>query len=65
MGKHFSSSDGACSHVVLCKVRMIRPRPLIMTVMLAASTSYAIPIGYATNLMVMGPGGYTFIDFLK
>mmetsp|Transcript_35363 Transcript_35363/g.82670 ORF Transcript_35363/g.82670 Transcript_35363/m.82670 type:complete len:786 (+) Transcript_35363:136-2493(+) len=46
-------------------LRLTSPRPLIMTVMLAASTSYAIPIGYATNLMVMGPGGYTFIDFLK
>lgn len=41
------------------------PDAFCMTVMLAASTSYAIPIGYATNLMVMGPGGYTFIDFLK
>jgi len=40
-------------------------KPLAMTVMLGASTSYASPIGYATNLMVLGPGGYTFGDFLK
>jgi len=40
-------------------------KPLVMTVMLAASTSYASPIGYATNLMVLGPGGYSFTDFLK
>jgi len=40
-------------------------KPLAMTVMLAASTSYASPIGYATNLMVLGPGGYSFGDFFK
>lgn len=40
-------------------------KPLVMTVMLAASTSYASPIGYATNLMVLGPGGYSFKDFFK
>jgi len=44
---------------------MPSPRPLAMAVMLAASTSYACPIGYATNLMVLGPGGYTFADFLR
>ncbi|CAE8637593.1 unnamed protein product [Polarella glacialis] len=41
------------------------PHPLVMTVMLAASTAYASPIGYATNLMVMGPGGYSFLDFFR
>uniref|UniRef100_A0A7S4UG35 Citrate transporter-like domain-containing protein n=1 Tax=Alexandrium monilatum TaxID=311494 RepID=A0A7S4UG35_9DINO len=44
---------------------MASPRPFAMAVMLAASTSYACPIGYATNLMVLGPGGYTFGDFLR
>jgi len=44
---------------------MSSPRPLAMAVMLAASTSYACPIGYATNLMVLGPGGYSFGDFLR
>jgi len=44
---------------------MASPRPLAMAVMLAASTSYACPIGYATNLMVLGPGGYSFADFLR
>mmetsp|Transcript_73447 Transcript_73447/g.215412 ORF Transcript_73447/g.215412 Transcript_73447/m.215412 type:complete len:734 (-) Transcript_73447:43-2244(-) len=44
---------------------MASPRPFAMAVMLAASTSYACPIGYATNLMVLGPGGYTFRDFLR
>jgi len=40
-------------------------KPLAMTVMIATSTCYVNPIGTAPNLMVMGPGGYTFMDFVK
>ena len=39
--------------------------PLIIAIMMAGSASFATPIGYQTNLMVMGPGGYTFADFLR
>lgn len=41
------------------------PRPLVVTVMFAASAAFSTPIGYQTNMLVYGPGGYRFTDYLR
>ncbi len=43
----------------------VNPMPFIMSITIAASAGYATPTGYQCNLMVMGPGGYRFSDYLR
>jgi di/tricarboxylate transporter len=43
----------------------VNPMPFVICLMIAASASFCTPIGYQTNMMVYGPGGYRFRDYFK
>jgi di/tricarboxylate transporter len=43
----------------------VNPLPFVMAVTVAASCGFATPMGYQTNLMIYGPGGYRFSDYIR
>lgn len=43
----------------------ISPYPLMMGIAMAASSSFTSPVSHPANVLVMGPGGYRFIDYVK
>jgi di/tricarboxylate transporter len=43
----------------------ISPYPLMMAVAVSASAAFLSPVGHSANILVMGPGGYRFVDYIK
>jgi len=43
----------------------LNPMPFVVAITVAASCEFSTPIGYQTNLMVMGPGGYKWLDYTR
>ena len=43
----------------------LSPYSLMMAIAMAASASFTTPIAHPANILVMGPGGYRFLDYLK
>lgn len=51
--------------VELTEQAALNPVPYVFAIMMAASASFATPLGYQTNLMVLGPGGYKPSDYIR
>jgi di/tricarboxylate transporter len=43
----------------------VSPYPMMMAMSMAASASFMTPISHPANILVMGPGGYRFVDYIK
>ena len=49
----------------LARVAGIAPQTALMGLAMAASSAFATPIAHPANLLVMGPGGYRFADYVR
>lgn len=49
----------------LARAMEVDPRPFLVAITFAASTSFATPIGYQTNTMIYAPGRYRFTDYMR
>ena len=51
--------------VTLARELDVSPQPYVIAIALSASCAFALPMGYQTHMMIYGPGGYRFTDFLR
>lgn len=51
--------------IAVAAEQTLNPMPFIVAITVAASCEFSTPIGYQTNLMVMGPGGYKWSDYTR
>ena len=61
----FSSDKTVALSSDFAKDLGISPFPLLMAVAVSASAAFLSPVGHSANILVMGPGGYRFSDYIK